>query len=88
MKTLYHTIVFMHEDEYVAKCLARGWNRALARYLAQWDQGEYDDDPVPQQWGTRDEVIDVRVPHCGTYVLSINRGLGYAALQIAANSET
>lgn len=80
MTTRYHTIIFVHDyqDESLAELMQNSGPEEIAGYLAQWDCGEYHDDPVEQPWGSQDLTYDV-----GGYVLSMNYGLGYAALQIA-----
>lgn len=55
-------------------------SKEQAQYLAQWDCGEYHDVTESAPWGTSDTVTKVKIKNVGTYWLSVNFNLEYAAL--------
>lgn len=94
---LYHTVIFVYDylDPDVARLMEDvlgalvGAERALAEYLAQWDCGEYHDDPEPLPWGQfGDTPTDHALDGKGDYTLAVNHALGYASLHVAAPRDT
>jgi hypothetical protein len=80
----YHTIVFAQvdgHDETFTAVFDRDDPDEIKQYLEQWDYGEYHDEPTEEPWGTSDTCYTF-----GRYVLSVNRGLGYAALQVESEN--
>ena len=92
MKTpeLYHTLIYSQDysDPDVEFLLDERDEPALARHLAQWDQGDgFTDEPEGMPWGQNgDTVSDHNVNGTG-YVLSVNYAMGYAALHVKATRE-
>ena len=54
--------------------------KEMAKFLSQWDYGEYHDTDTKKPWGTADTVTKVNVSGAGKYILTYNSGLGYAGL--------
>ena len=83
----YASIIFVQNPEYdhdgtplcpVAQWLDNAWqgdDDSLVDYLAQWDNGEYDDVSDSLPCGTSDDTFE----H-GGYVVTFNRRLGYVGL--------
>ena len=83
----YATIIFLndYEDSNVTNFFLDEIDEdQLIEYLSAWDYGEYHDvyEGEGDPWGTADDTYFS--PH-NEYVLAYNRGLGYAALQIAVD---
>lgn len=76
MTELWHTVVFLQDGEYDE--IADMGVDEMFEYLSQWDTGEYHDDPLGQPWGTHDNTYRINQ----RYMLSVNRAIGYAGLQV------
>lgn len=86
----YANIVFVQGDEAEEplKILDEQGSDEAAKYLSQWDNGEYDDVSDEAPWGESDSVEVVTVPDAGKYILTYNTGLGYIALVKKVRKDT
>lgn len=82
----YATIVFLQnsDDFDDFKGGAEGFfdasDKEKAKYLSQWDYGDYDDVSSKKPWGSGDTVVKVNVSGAGKYILTYNDSLEYAGL--------
>ena len=93
----YTQIVFLQNSQDFESFRGRGGKgedgffnspyKEKAKFLSQWDYGsesEYDTRSKPSA-GTHDTVVKINVPMAGKYILTYNRGLGYAGLEREVN---
>lgn len=89
-KMVYATIVFMQNSQDFdsfrsgklrgAEGFFEATDKQKAKFLSDWDTGEYYDTSATKPWGSRDTVVNVTVPNAGKYILTYNENMGYAAL--------
>ena len=82
--TRYHTIIWLqdYQDEALAELMEAADADAMARYLSQWDMGEYHDEPVELGNLSGYDVTEHSIEHAGDYLLVVHYGLGDATLLI------
>ena len=77
----YHTIIWLqhYQDEALAELMEAADADGMARYLSQWDMGEYHDE-LGNLSGY--DVTEHSIEHAGDYLLVVHYGLGDASLLI------
>ena len=82
--TRYHTIIWLqdYQDEALAELMEASDADGMARYLSQWDMGEYHDEPVELGNLSGYDVTEHSIKHAGDYLLVVHYGLGDASLLI------
>ena len=84
MSARYHTIIWLqdYQDETLAELMEAADADGMARYLSQWDMGEYHDEPLELGNLRGYDVTEHAIPNAGDYVLVVHYGLGDASLLV------
>ena len=84
----YHTIIWLqeHQDEALAELMAAADADGMARYLSQWDMGEYHDEPTELGNLTGYDVTEHTIEYAGDYLLVVHYGLGDASVLVRAEA--
>lgn len=81
----YGNVVFVQGEDYDRMMEELGPDagmQEIAQYLSQWDIGKYYDVRPESSAGGNDDIEIVESPNAGRYLVSHNRDLGYAGLEV------